>query len=77
MSSYPEIKPFLDTETAKKIEEELFSIDLNIMNVFNEKRQIGENDSYLSEIIRKDSIVDALSMFNQNKIINTCILNVY
>lgn len=62
---YPEIKPFLDTETAKKIEEELFSIDLNIMNAFNEKRQTGENDSYLSELIRMDSIVEFITYSNK------------
>lgn len=34
-------------------------------NTFNQKRKIGENDSYLCQIIRQDSIEDFISHVNR------------
>ena len=45
---YPEIKPHLNDEQQKQIEEELLKIDNDIFNTFENKREIGENDSYIS-----------------------------
>ena len=58
---YPEIKDFNDEEIMKGIEEELLSIDINIFDNFNEKRQKGENDSYICSLIRQDSIQEFVS----------------
>lgn len=58
---YPEIKDFNDEEIMKGIEEELLSIDINIFDNFNEKRQKGENESYICSLIRQDSIQEFVS----------------
>ncbi|KAK8881421.1 hypothetical protein M9Y10_004157 [Tritrichomonas musculus] len=56
MYFYPEIKNFLSEEQKKAIEEEINNHDETILNNFEEKRKKGENDSYICELIRNDSI---------------------
>ena len=53
---YPEIKNVIPEEKEILIENELLKIDKNIFDSFEEKRKKGENDSYLCELIRNDSI---------------------
>lgn len=53
---YPEIKSMIDPEDKKLIEEELFSLGPNIFSEFEEKRLKGENETYICELIRNDSI---------------------
>ena len=43
-------------------------MDKNIFSNFDEKRRIGENDSYVCELIRNDSIEEFVSYVNQNNI---------
>ena len=53
---YPEIKSLVSERLRKKIENELLSIDSQIFENFEEKRKNGQNDSFLCELIRKDSL---------------------
>ena len=50
----PEIKSFISKSTSKKDES------------FEQKRQIGENDSYLCQLIREDSIDQFITYVNRN-----------
>lgn len=51
----------------KKLEKELLDEDPNIFNNFDEKRSIGENNSYICTLIRNDSIVDFIAHVNEKK----------
>ena len=58
---YQELKSFLDeTKNPIIIEDEL--------NIFNNKRKIGENDSYICELIRNDSVKEFITYVNRNNI---------
>lgn len=65
---YPEIKSHIDDDKLKKIEEELQSIDNDIFTNFETNRQIGENDSYLCELIRQDLVKEFIIYVNKNNI---------
>ena len=52
----------------QEIEQEMKNIYPDIFVNFEEKRQKGENDSYLCELIRTDSIEDFISYVNQKNI---------
>ena len=65
----PEIKKVSDEITLKMIQNQ-FS-DENI-NKYEEKRKIGENDSYICELIRNDSIDEFVSYLNRtNTLLST------
>ena len=49
----------------EKIEKDLLSQDENIFNNFDQKRKIGENDSYICSLIRQDSIEEFVSYVNR------------
>lgn len=51
---YPELKPFISKEEIENIKKNLGDSFEN--DIFEEKRKIGQNDSYLCEIIREDNI---------------------
>ncbi|KAK8880413.1 hypothetical protein M9Y10_003085 [Tritrichomonas musculus] len=53
---YPEIKKFIGEEKTNDIEKELVSINSDIFDRFEEKRQEGENDSFICSLIREDSV---------------------
>lgn len=70
----PEIKPFITEEFIEKYKEKnSILIDQSFLNElkkelpekFYEKRRIGERDSYLSEIIRKDDVAEFTIYTNQ------------
>ena len=61
---YPEIKNFISENERKITEEELLALDSNILINFDEKRTIGENDSYICQLIRQDSIEEFVSFVN-------------
>lgn len=65
---YPEIKPFISQNERNTIETRLLKKDKNIFSIFDEKRRIGENDSYVCELIRNDSIEEFVSYVHQNNI---------
>lgn len=62
-----EIKSFIDQDFASIIEKENKKIDTTSLS-FDEKRKIGENDSYLCQLIRNDSINDFISHVNLKNI---------
>ena len=65
---YPELKPFFDIEKVQKIENDLLKIDPNIFDNFEEKRQIGENDSFICKLIRNDSIHEFVYYVNHSNL---------
>lgn len=65
---YPEIKSFLDESVTKSIEKQFIEMDPNFISTFDEKRQIGENDSYICKLIRNDSVEEFVSYVNRSNI---------
>ena len=57
---YPEFKEFYPEELRKKIEAEINEIDN-----FEEKRLIGENDNYICQLIRQDSVEEFVTFVNK------------
>ena len=53
---YPEIKDYIKEEETKELPEQ-----------FEEKRRIGENDSYLCDLIRNDKIEDFIAYYNRSR----------
>ncbi|KAK8846925.1 hypothetical protein M9Y10_019494 [Tritrichomonas musculus] len=58
---FPEVKPFL----SKSLTEEILK---EIPDNFDKKRQIGENDNYICQLIQNDSIDEFVSYVNQTNI---------
>ena len=56
-----EIKNFLKDKNIQIKEEDLFEIDPDILCDYDEKRKIGENDSYICSLIRQDSVEEFIS----------------
>ena len=65
---YPEIKLSGNMMKIKEIENKLLAINENIFNDFDQKRDIGENDSYICELIRNDSVKEFITYVNQANI---------
>ena len=63
-----EIIPMIDDEQKEKIEHELSLLDPQILEHFEEKRFKGENDSYICEMIQKDSIEEFVTYVNQTNL---------
>lgn len=63
---YPEIKQYLESQDINKIEEEIQEKD---MKEFKRLRKIGENESFLCNLIRNDLIVDFISLYSRNVLI--------
>ena len=57
----PEIRPFINKHLYAKYE-----IEKEIPSYFYERRRNGENDNFICELIRKDSIDDFIVYMNQN-----------
>lgn len=64
----PEIRSFNSPEKIKEIEDAISKNDENVLKNFEEKRQIGENDSYVCALIRKDLIDEFISYVTQSNI---------
>ena len=62
---YPEIKSLVDDERRDQIESDLFELDSNILNKFEEKRRKGENDSYICYLISNDLIDEFVAYVNK------------
>ena len=69
---YPEIKNFLSKE--KQVEAKC-NINEKNMDEFENKRFIGENDSYICELIRNDSIDDFVTYVHQKNYYLSSIIN--
>ena len=66
----PEIKPFLNDKLFSKYDEkeknELIELSNELLKNFDEMRKIGENETLICEIIRKDSINEFISYIKAN-----------
>ncbi|KAK8872106.1 hypothetical protein M9Y10_007865 [Tritrichomonas musculus] len=56
-----EIKSLLDRKSRKRLDKQLLKFDENTLTDFEEKRKIGENDSYICQLIRDDSIEEFIA----------------
>lgn len=65
---YLDVKSTLSEKERSIIEEELLRKDENIFDNFEKKCEIGENDSYISFLIRKDMIGEFVSYVTRAKI---------
>ncbi|KAK8837055.1 hypothetical protein M9Y10_037104 [Tritrichomonas musculus] len=59
---YPEFESFFDDQLKQEIKSQL----PEDMNLFEQKRKIGQNDSEICRLIRNDSIDDFIKFVNQN-----------
>ena len=58
---YPELERFKGEEKMKEVKKDLLSLSPTIFENFEEKRQEGENDSYICSLIRNDSVEDFIT----------------
>ena len=65
---FTEIKDFLSKQDLDSIEQELIQNDSDIFINFDYNRQIGENESYICELIRNDSIIQFIKYVNQTNL---------
>ncbi|KAK8842420.1 hypothetical protein M9Y10_026003 [Tritrichomonas musculus] len=68
MYFYNIINPYLDKDTANTIKSELLEIDSNILQNFEHKQKEGENNSYIANLIRSDSIEEFITYVNQTNL---------
>lgn len=65
---YPEIKSSIPENLKTMIENELQEINPTILDNFEENRQIGENDSYICQLIRQDDVQEFISYITRKNI---------
>ena len=65
---YPKVTQYINNDTIQKLKLELLDYDRNIFLNFDEKCQLGENDSYICQLIQNDSVEEFISFINQKKI---------
>ena len=71
---FPEVKDLISKKLKKQIKKELLNCDSNIFDFFDEKRKIGENDSYISSLIREDKVEEFISYVNRANIPSTSLI---
>ena len=64
---YPKMKKFLEEKLQKQIEEEISQKYSETISTFEEKCQIGENDSYICSLIRSDSVEEFVKRLTKIK----------
>ena len=64
----PEIRGKLEEWRIEQIERNVPEVKGNPPNVFDEKRRIGENDTFIAQVIRKDEIEDFVSYVTQSNL---------
>lgn len=77
----PEIKTFIDNqENSDELHfpiELIQKISITVPTDFNDKRKNGENDSYICNLIRNDSIDDFIVYINRNNIYQLTALSLH
>ena len=63
-----ELEQFVGEEKVKSIKYELLKEDPTIFTNYEQKRQEGENDSYICLLIRQDSVVEFIKHINSHNI---------
>lgn len=61
----PEIKSFLPKTLKEEYQSKVKELNENDINQFNQKRKIGENDSYICSLIRNDQVIDFIKYFEK------------
>ena len=64
----PELEKILSEEKMKIVKKELLKENPNIFTNYEEKREEGENDSYICSLIRQDSVEDFITHVNRYNI---------
>lgn len=59
----------------KPFKDELLKNDSDFFDKYEEKRQEGENDSYICSQIRRDSVEEFISYLNRNQISHSSLIN--
>lgn len=72
---YTELKNLIDEKERKKIENRLLNYDSNIFSNFEENRKNGENESYICQLIRNDSIEEFDLYLNQTNVSHSARIN--
>ena len=62
---YPEIKSFIDDDIQRRIGESNGIDEIVKDSNFDKKRRIGENEAYICQLIRSDSIEEFVAFINQ------------
>ena len=70
----PEIKEFINESKIKQIEDEITENFSTSLTNYEEKRKTGENDSYICDLIRNDSVEEFISHINLMKISLDCLI---
>ena len=65
---YHEIKFFIENKKKEIIESKLAKFEPDILNNYEEKRRVGENDSYICFLIRNDLIDEFITFVNQTNL---------
>ena len=64
-----EFEPFIDEKTKKLIHDQIPELQNKTLNdEFNKKRENGENDDYLCQLIQNDSVVDFITYMEKTNI---------
>ena len=73
---YPEIESFLPESIKMKCKNSVKELEENDIENFNIKRKIGQNDSYVCQLIRNDQVIDFISHVERtNTAAEACIRN--
>ena len=64
----PELENFAGEEKMKFVKNELLKAEPTIFTNYEEKREEGENDSYICSLIRQDSIEDFIIYLNRHRL---------
>lgn len=64
----PEIQKFIEPDEYKEIENEASKFDPDYNIGYDIKRHIGQNNSYICELIRADDVINFISYVNLNRI---------
>ena len=62
------MKEYIEEKVQKQIEQEILEKFEEDISLFEQKCQIGENDSYICSLIRKDSVVEFISYINRTNL---------
>lgn len=65
---FHEIKFFIENKKKEIIESKLAKFEPGILNKYEEKRRVGENDSYICFLIRNDLIDEFITFVNQTNL---------
>ncbi|KAK8849346.1 hypothetical protein M9Y10_018727 [Tritrichomonas musculus] len=72
---FPEVESFIPELGQKEIKDKVIELKENDLELFNEKRKVGENDSYICSLIRNDQVVDFITYLEKSNISPSSLIN--